>query len=350
MLDRRRSEGVAPYVIYYGLRTPPHGRCSLGWDGVDDEALIDMYAMALRCAYDSFCDRGWVEPRVDPALSHIPVYLYNTTYPFTSRSCRRYTFLALRSEMAEPTIPACLAQAEIEACHETVHAFTHVHRPLKEGKSVLWRWFDEATAVYFERGLCHGNLATLSYARVWVNQPEQPVEFTRGYAAAWLVQHLAQEHGLDFLRDVWQQAHPDESPVGAINRLLGSRGTFEDLFYRYSVSCYRTKTLDLHASARFGCRRFCYVARLTDNWTGPADPKWEDTLEPLGCRYYKIDPGHVRPVTLSHPARAQEIQLSGWSSRRGHPGMVRRDSGRIRPVTSGRYVRGCPLPSGRRRS
>ena len=200
--------------------------------------------------------------------------------------------------MAEPTIPACLAQAEIEACHETVHAFTHVHRPLKEGKSVLWRWFDEATAVYFERGLCHGNLATLSYARVWVNQPEQPVEFTRGYAAAWLVQHLAQEHGLDFLRDVWQQAHPDESPVGAINRLLGSRGTFEDLFYRYSVSCYRTKTLDLHASARFGCRRFCYVARLTDNWTGPADPKWEDTLEPLGCRYYKIDPGHVRPVTL----------------------------------------------------
>ena len=54
MLDRRRSEGVAPYVIYYGLRTPPHGRCSLGWDGVDDEALIDMYAMALRAPMTLF--------------------------------------------------------------------------------------------------------------------------------------------------------------------------------------------------------------------------------------------------------------------------------------------------------
>jgi hypothetical protein len=314
-LDGRRSEGVAPYVIYYGLRTPPHGRCFLGWDGVDDESLIDSYAAAMRRAYDYFRGQGWVAPRVDPALGHIPVYVYNAPKPGASRR-GDYTILILRSEIVEPTLAGCLMQAEIEACHEVVHTFTHVHRPLKGLKSDNWKrdewaWFDEATAVYFERELCPGNQATLSYARWWVNQPEQPVEFTTGYAAAWLVQHLVRVHGPDFLRDVWQQARPHETPVVAINRLLGRRGTFEDLVYHYSVSSYRTETMDPHAAQRFGCRRFSYVARLTGDLTGPASPPWDDTLGPLGCRYYKIDPGRAaRPVTLHievHPKSTSSL-------------------------------------------
>jgi Family of unknown function (DUF6055) len=304
LLDRRQSNGVAPYVIYYGLRTPPHGRCFLGWHGIDDISLslIDTYAAALRRAYDYFSGLGWVEPRVDPALGHIPVYVVYVPIPFTSRS-REYTILVLRSEIEEPTIPGCLAQAVIDACHEVVHTFTHVHRPLKSLKSDNWKrdewsWFDEATAVYFERELCPGNPATLRFARVWVNQPAEPVEFTKGYAAAWLVQHLVKENGLDFLRDVWQPARPNETPVVAINRLLGTRGTFADLVHRYAVSSYRTETMDPHASQRFGRRRFSYVARLTGNPIGSTGPRWDDTLGPLGCRYYKIDPGHVRPVSL----------------------------------------------------
>src|SRR5262245_19352876 len=95
LLDRRRSERIAPYVIYYGLRTPSHGRCSLGWDGVDDESLIDSYAAALRRAYDYFRGQGWVTPRVDPSLSHFPVYLYNTEFPYAAPSHSGYTFLVL---------------------------------------------------------------------------------------------------------------------------------------------------------------------------------------------------------------------------------------------------------------
>jgi hypothetical protein len=297
-LDRRRSEGVAPYVIHYGLRTPPQGRCFLGWHGVDDETLIDTYAAALRRAYDSFRGQGWDAPRVDPDLGHIPVYLYNTAFPFTSRSSRRYPFLALRSEIEEPTIPGLHAQAEIDACHEVVHTFTHVHRPLKEWKSVAWSWFDEATAVYFERMLCRGNPASLRFARWWINRPEEPVEYTKGYAAAWLVQHLVEENAPDFLRVLWHQARPDETPVVAINRLLGTRGTFADLVRRYAVSSYRTDTLDPQAFQRFGCRRFSYVAQLAGNPTGPAGARWDDNLGPLGCRYSKIDPGRARPLGL----------------------------------------------------
>ena len=268
LLDPRPRPAIAPYLIYYGLRTPPQGRCSLGWHGVDDEALIDTYAKELRRAYHYFRDQGWDEPAVNPALRHIPVYVFDTACPFTSRSSSRYTFLVLRSEIEEPTMAACEAQAEIDTCHEVVHSFTHVYRPLKEWKSISWSWFDEATAVYFERELCPGNPATLRFARWWINRPEEPVEFTKGYAAAWLVLHLVRENGPDFLRDVWRQARPDETPVVAINRLLGTRGTFADLVHRYAVSSYRTETLDLQASQRFGPRRFSYVARLTSNPTG----------------------------------------------------------------------------------
>ena len=296
-LDRRRSQGVAPCVIYYGLRTPPHGPCSLGWDGIDDESLIDWYAAALRRACDYFRDRKWGPPRVDPALGHIPVYVLNAVYPFTAHR-RECPLVFLRSEIVEPTIPGCVAQAEIEACHEVVHTFTHVHRPLTEWKSAPWKWFDEATAVYFERELCPGNPATLRFARWWVNQPEVPLEITGGYAAAWLVQYLEQEYGPGFLRDVWQKARPAETPVVAINRLLGTRGTFADLVHRYAVSSYRTETLDHHASQRFGPRRFSYVAQLASNPAGSPGAQWDDTLGPLGCRYYKIDPGPVRPMKL----------------------------------------------------
>lgn len=294
----KRSKGADPYMIYYGLRTPSSGPCSLGWHGVEDTALIDVYAAALRRAHEYFSGHHWKPPLFDRALGHIPVYVCDYLgIPFTSFR-GEYTFHGLRSEIMEPTFPGLLARAELEACHEAFHSFSHVHRPLKDGLSALWSWFDEASAVYFERVLCPGNLAPLEYAKVWINRPEDPVESTMGgYSAAWFIQHLVQEHGPDFLRDVWQPARPDETPVAAINRLLGTKGTFEDLFHRYSVAAYVTELIDGHAFQRFGRRRFSYIARLDGDEAGPPDP-WSDTLGPLGCRYYKIDVGRNKPVDL----------------------------------------------------
>jgi hypothetical protein len=311
-LKLRRSAAVAPYVIYYGLRTPPSGPCSLGWDGVDDTSLIDVYAAALGRAYDYFSSRGWALPRIDPALGHIPVYVcYYFPMPWTFYR-GEYTIHGLLSEIIEPTGAGLYAQAEIGASHEAVHTFTHVHRPLKDGRSALWWWFDEATAVYFERVLCPGNPAPLQYARKWVNRPQDPVESlpwdpeetrTGGYSAAWLVQYLVHEHGLDFLRDVWQQSYRDETPVVAINRLLGTKATFEDLVHRYSVAAYVTELVDSHVFQRFGRRRFSYIARADGNQPGPAGPPWDDTVGPLGCRYYKIEVVGKRPVGLRFEVR-----------------------------------------------
>lgn len=299
------------FAIRYALREPPRGRAR-GLRGVEDVALVDCYSEALEHAFEYLTDLNWLPPRTDPDLDYrVPVYVYDAPLPFTAPHRRIYSLIGLRSEIGEPTFEACLRRARVDASHEATHLFTHRHRPINNyARSFQWFWFDEATAVFFERLLCPDNDATLRYALDWIVRPEHPMELGRGYAMAWFVQHLVDRHGIEFLRDVWHQAEEQETPIDAISRLLGSRSILieeEDLaldhldrpidrlIHGYALRAFGTEQLDARAFRRYKERKYSHVACISDDPLDRESCQWRDSLGSLGCRYYKVYFGDKRP-------------------------------------------------------
>jgi hypothetical protein len=292
LLEHRHVTPGGRFELFYALRNPRQGRGN-GPLGVRDEAIIDAYAAALDRTYDHLRAEGWRDPIADG--DRIPVYVYNPQNPFASNNIDGRPFLALRAELSEPTMEDSLRKAAVDATHEAVHTFTHLHRPLKLGPSQAWFWFDEATAVHFESRLNLGNPATLRYAMTWINVPEQPLELKQGYCSAWLVRHLVDAHDDPILlRDAWQTSHVGESPATVLDRLIRARGrfgSFAEFVHDYAMTSHRVEPLDPRAGARFGTRAIAYACPLD----GTAPPTWGDTLEPLSCRYYRIGLGALAP-------------------------------------------------------
>jgi hypothetical protein len=296
------------FQIYYLLRTPPKGR-SNGLDGVDDFRLVSTYARALEDTYKHLRSARWHEPDRGPAADPITVVVHDTPYPHIAPAPTHPggVYIGLRSELEETTYHDCLMRAEVDATHEVVHVFTARHRWRTDGyvEGGSWAWFDEATAVYFERLLNQGSHATLSngYARLWVNQPETRLEWEKdgGHHGAWLLQYLVNRYGSRFLRDVWHEARLGETPCQVMDRIMqkrtSRRASLEQLLHNYAVRSHHTSGLDRMANRRYGDRKFAYVLPL-DGLTGRPE-EWKDDVEPLGCRYYLIGPVQApRPMTV----------------------------------------------------
>ncbi len=299
LLDRTLDTAGGHFRLHYGLRNPPCGR-GLGLAGVDSESLVEAYAAALERAYSEFAGRGWTEPRRDSATGRIPVYVFytpeyiNADFPFTHVN-RGFSFIGLRSENGEPTRERMIALAQIEAAHEVLHVFTHVHRPLRgpaSEHSRAWAWFDEATAVYAERLIFPDNPEQLRFSRYWVCQPELCLEaedWPGGYFAGLFIQYLVQRFGHDFLRDVWHRAEEKERPIDTLDRLLREREEgccLGELFGAgYCVDTY-LRSFAQDVFRRFGDRSVTASFRLSPGETVALQE--HDSLDWLSCRYYRL--------------------------------------------------------------
>jgi hypothetical protein len=318
------------FKIQYLLRSPPRGWRN-GLESVDGLGIIRAYARALERTYKSMMDAGWEEPDRGPARDPIPVLVHDFDHPFCGpTSLPAGAVVGLLSELDETTPNHCLKRAAIDASHETVHLFTLVHRRHMGLRDIRkWAWFDEATAVHIERRLNPRNPASLSngYARDWVNFPEISLEFEgeqAGYHSAWFVTHLVGQYGDDFLRDVWHEAQPGETPCQVIDRLLWQRqpttskpvspwSLLGTLVHDYAVRSHHTRALDALANRRYGDRKFTYVLPL--DGTVELPHPWTDEIPPLGCRYYRIGPvKQPRRVSIELIPDDPHAQTALWAT------------------------------------
>jgi hypothetical protein len=110
------------------------------------------------------------------------------------------------------------------------------------------------------------------------------------------VHYLAERRGWDFIRRIWQECRPDETPVQTIDRLFeetndrfrDAEDTIDDFFAAgYCVDSFLTAPLCPVLHERFGDRLIRGAFEV--------EPGTSDTLKgvvwPLGCLYFRINTG-----------------------------------------------------------
>ncbi len=335
------------FALHFLPRIPVAGRCN-GLKGVDDPTLVKIYADALDTTYEALLERQWTSP-VQNGEGPINVFILDAPFPFVGRSGASPGGLViiLRSELEEPTHRACQRRACVEATHEAVHLFTHLHRQLDDEE---WAWFHEATAVFIEQFLHPCNHATLSngYAQCWVNEPEIGLENAGGYHAAWFLKFLVEKHDFKLLRETWH-SDPRGTPCQVLDALLRKRkSSLSAMVHAYAVRSHRTGCFDRLVNRRYGDRKYAYVMPL--NGLPRQVDNWNDKILPLGCRYYRIGPSPRRRqveivINVSNPAHINALQATvhTWAiPLNGHP----RRLVKFRHCDPDRLVANACCPSG----
>lgn len=299
-LDRNLVTPGGLFRLVYGLRNPPVGR-GLGLDGVETEDLIHLYARALDLVHDRFRGWGWPTPR-RRAEGTIPVYVFRTErlgygdcpLTFTGEVAPRVyaSRITLRSCFDQPRPEIRRELAEVEAAHEAAHVFTHQYVPPIAAVGNLWRWFDEATAVFMESEIYPGHPESRKFGVYWNQCPEVPLttwgETTwggfGGYFAAWFVRFLVKEHGPGLLLEVWRGADGRSAPLDVLGRVLGKNGQdLADVFWEYAQRSYVPEEVAPGLAESFGRRS------VTETFVGPTARGRPDPLFPLACRYYRVN-------------------------------------------------------------
>lgn len=283
------------FRLHYGLRNPAVGR-GLGLDGVEDLAIIERYASALDRVHELYNGWDWPTP-VRDAEGTVPAYVFRTerlglgdcplTIPVRLSGGVLASKLALRSVFDEPRHESRLERAEVEAAHEASHVFTHQFVPLTAAVAPLWRWFDEATAVFMESEAFPNHVESLRFGLHWNHCPEMALTTwggVGGYFAAWFVRFLVQKQGPGLLLEAWRSGAAGRSgPLDALDRALKNRGTsLTERFWDYTRQSFDARRIDPRLVDAFGPRS------ITETFAGPSAEGPADPLSPLACRFYRI--------------------------------------------------------------
>ncbi|MGE3818416.1 MAG: DUF6055 domain-containing protein [Isosphaeraceae bacterium] len=301
-LDRRLDTPGGLFRLFYGLRNPPVGR-GLGLDGVESEKLVHRYASALDRTCELFQKWGWPTPRRG-SEGIVPVYVFRTErlgfgdcpLTFTGEVARRAyaSRIALRSCFDEPRPEIRDQRASVEAAHEASHVFTHQFVPPIAAVGNLWRWFDEATAVFVESEVFPEYPESLRFGVYWNHCPEVPLTTWGGfggYFAAWFVRYLVTTFGPEALLEVWRGADDRSGPLDVLERVLGARGSdLAEVFWEYVQRSYAFDEVAPGLGEAFGPRS------ITETFRGPTAEGRPDPLFPMACRYYRVAWGEDDPT------------------------------------------------------
>jgi hypothetical protein len=304
------------FVLRYGSTTPRVGR-GLGASGVRDLELIRCYLDALERAYALLRGHSWPDPRREGRKIQVFVFDVSEHFavagPFAFFDPTGDTIIALPSSNSEPTPTASLQRAAAEAASQVAYIFTWRYRPPTEVINAAWQWFATATAGYVERHALPDNADSLRLLRSWVQRPELPLGGVGDFSGSLFIEYLCRGGGPRFLRRLWEEAWPPESPMEALERLLrvrrASSTSPDELFASYCVTSYFVRSFAPDVHARYGGRLVRESFQLAPGV--PAVLQGGDDVLPLACRYYRF---YLPPGTRRLAVRVRMTASPGASA------------------------------------
>ncbi len=305
---------IGPFLLRYCERNPRIGQ-GAGSRGVEGERLIFCYQNAFELALARFQSKPHLR---ELPKNPIPVYLLDILAlpygsPFMSVNVKGDPFIVLPSRIAQFTPQAELEYAAACAVHEFLHVLREVVRPYAE--LMLWRWFDEATAVWGESLVVEGNRTCYEYYLDWSDKPEVPIDNEmQSYGAALFVRYLTVRQDEGFVSRVWKEAKRGESPLQTIKRLL-PKNQKEGIFHDYCVDSYFAQaggrpTLFAEVHEHYGGRA---ISESFDAARG-GTIEFSTEVDPLACRFYRFYPGPGvtrMEATLDDDASGVRASLAG---------------------------------------
>jgi hypothetical protein len=195
-------------------------------------------------------------------------------------SCRAY----------EPVTQTALHVATSQAVHEGTHLFNFAARARNDGR---WNWFDEATAVFMEGHLLPGNLESIYHYLDWCDAPEVSLDANRGYQGGMFLNYLNRKFSPKLITRLWQESHPEETPIQTLERLTKSGQDGRMLCSHFADYCLHAYFLNDQRSLcfspevyhRFGWRMVEEALRMSSN------RKHEicSSVDHLACRYFRVE-------------------------------------------------------------
>ena len=292
------------FVLNYNMRQAPDRHCS-GTSGVRHLNLILCYIQALDGLYSALKDPPFDWKKPPPP--RVRVDLRDSACPWAFPPIAgREAYIELPCRYEEPNLQTVRQLAAVNATHEAAHLFTFAARPPASDKERhLWTWMHEATAVFLEGYMCHGNPEANRFALEWVDQPHMslnapapsPWRHSQPYHSGWFLKYLARREGPRVVGELWNDPRSGESPFEALHRLrrgldvLDSTGESSPFFTEYCFDSYYLNDNNLDSFAPDLYAR--YRARALRAWAtlGPAAPyQADDAVSNLACHYYRIDP------------------------------------------------------------
>ena len=274
-------------------------------------------------------------------------------------------FIALPCRHNATTSGDELQYAASAAVHEVVHLFNNTYRRLDEATSGAreWAWFDEATAVFFERFLFPKNTNHFQYLQDWADEPEvaldnEAAEYERALFAEHLCRclsdgTLAQEADPRVLADIWTTSERDDSPLDAIATVLSKRTlvftssdvTVADVFgARYCVDAYFLRDWAADVYERFRGRAVAASLTCPHGETSRIESA---RVDHLACRYYRLYPTDaegILTVTTKVIGQNQAMVELKTSLLEVLPNMTRGEKGSV-AVDNDHSTYTCQLPN-----
>lgn len=307
-IRKLRSEAASEnFTIHYTLRNPPDG-VGAGSDGVADQRIIETYIKALELAHSvmaspPFHRAGHLATDCTKRTDAFIVDILSITagyLGFVHHHGDEVPFIVLPSRILESTRELEEMHAKAVAVHEVVHAFNNRERTLGTAESRLWRWYDEAMAVFVQTCVLADNPCWLRLVANWVDLPSACLDDDHPqaeYQAVLFLHYLASEFGPGFISDVWTQSDPYELPLGALERLIAAKGEMfssadphvDDVFRRYCLDSYFPLDAGTNNYAKAVFDRF-HGRSVQHSFSLDKGGLIEevDSLDHLSCRYYRV--------------------------------------------------------------
>jgi hypothetical protein len=295
------------FRINYALRNPREGQ-GRGTSGVSGTGgLIEAYMKGLEMLYSELTSSPMSRPESD-RITEVYVLDVASIFPmmsasFTSEDQDGVPYIVLPCRTSDPTCEAERQRALATAVHEATHVFNYRKRPLSSPYSARWGWFDEALAVFMEMRLITDYRDHFRFLGNWIEKPELSLDApAANYQAGQFLAYLAKRLGIEFVNRVWMESEERETPIETITRLLSgglklaSADPVEsDLFASYCLeSWFLTDPAGLMYAPdlyeRYGERAITesFALRSGESVGTSEDPKEQDALDHLACRYYRF--------------------------------------------------------------
>jgi hypothetical protein len=308
------------FIIIFGSRNAASGP-GLGFRGVRDRRLLLIYIDALERLYSVLVQFAKRRPPVVGHTGKTVIYVFDSSdvppffgSPFTDVDPDGIPYIGLQARNNDPTIEAAFQRARADATHEGAHLFNFRERHPHDPYTSSWVWFDEGTAVFFERYVFAGNPDTLRYAMNWVDIPDASLDdWNFRYESGLFVRYLYYRYGIEFLSEVWMNSAKRETPWDTLQRLLaqGPQGTVE-LFREYCIESFfiwdhRGVMFMPEIYSRYGHRR---IVERFEVKVGAVESRRGLALPHLACHYHQINfSENVATVAVTVSSAWSEMML-----------------------------------------